>query len=65
MSIRTFVTLSSVLLMVWLGLAYIHTPVARGGVDPVSSQMDQPDAGTDLETVDLTVSVSPSEVVPD
>jgi hypothetical protein len=65
MSIRTFVTLSSALLMVWLGMAYVYTPVVRGGVDPMNAQPEQAEAKNDMETVDLTVSVSPSEVSPD
>lgn len=57
MSIRSFVTFSSLLLMAWLVLAFVHRPAIRGGLDPVT-----PDENLSLQHKDaenLAVSVSP------
>ncbi len=59
MSIRSFVTFSSVLLMVWLVLAFVHTPAVRGGLDPVTPEAEPTSAQEAEEAENLTVSVSP------
>ena len=38
MSIRSFVTFCSLLLMAWLVVAFVHTPAVHGGVDPVTPE---------------------------
>ena len=65
MSMRSFVACSSVFLMAWLALAYLHTPVTRAGVDPVALEVENAGLAAEDEVKDLTVSVSPSGVVPD
>ena len=64
MSIRSFVALSSLLLMLWLGMAFLHTPVVHGGNDPVGAEHEEI-SSAEQESFDFTVSVSPSEVAPD
>ena len=59
MSIRSFVTFSSLLLMAWLVVAFVHTPAVRGGVDPVTPQAEPASAQEAEGPEDLTVSVSP------
>ena len=59
MSIRSFVTFSSLLLMAWLVVAFVHTPTIRGGVDPVTPELEPASAQEAEEPEDLTVSVSP------
>ena len=59
MSMRSFVACSSVILMAWLALAYLHTPVTRGGLDPVTAEADNAGLAQEDEVEDLTVSVSP------
>ena len=65
MSMRSFVACCSVFLMAWLAWAYVHTPVARGGADPVTAGVDKVASADEQEMEELTVSVSPSEVTPD
>lgn len=57
MSIRSFVTFSSLLLMAWLVLAFVHRPAVRGGLDPVTPDEELSLKQDDAEN--LTVSVSP------
>ena len=65
MSIRSFVAFSSLLLLAWLGIAFLHTPTLRGGVDPVTAEAGEVLPADAQEVEDLTVSVSPLEVTPD
>ena len=58
MSIRFFVSLCSLLLMVWLVAAFAHQPSMRGGVDPVSAEEESTSQPVE-DPEDLTVSVSP------
>lgn len=58
MSIRSFVALSSLLLMAWLGWAYVHTPVVRSGADPVTAEGDELLLAEE-EAEKLAASVSP------
>ena len=59
MSIRSFVTFCSLLLMAWLVVAFVHTPAVHGGVDPVTPEAQPAAAQEAEEPGDLTVSVSP------
>ena len=60
MSMRSFVACTSLFLMAWLALAYVHTPVTRVGVDPVTAEAANGEqAAEENEVKDLTVSVSP------
>lgn len=59
MSIRTFITFSSLLLLAWLALAFVHRPLAKGGSAPLAA--GSPLAPQDLpdEVEQVAVSVSP------
>ncbi len=59
MSIRSFVSLCSFLLMVWLVVAFVYTPGVRGGIDPVTPESEPAAAQEGEEAENLTVSVSP------
>ena len=58
MSIRSFVSLCSLLLMFWLVAAFVHQPTLRGGVDPVSAEEESTTQPVE-DAENLTVSVSP------
>jgi len=59
MSMRSFVTLSSVLLMAWLVVAFMHPSKVRGGVEPLAADSEELGATGGVEADDLAVSVSP------
>lgn len=59
MSIRSIVALVCLMLMLWLGMAFLHTPVMRSGNDPVGAEFIEIDS-SEKQATDLTVSFSPS-----
>lgn len=59
MSIRSVVALVCLMLMLWLGMAFLHAPVMRSGNDPVGAESNELDSSKKQAT-DLTVSFSPS-----
>jgi len=58
MSIRSFVTVCSLLLLGWLALAFIHRPAPNGGSEALTAERP-PEAGQPAEIDNLAVSVSP------
>ena len=59
MSIRSVVALVCLMLMLWLGMAFLHAPVMRSGNDPVGAESNELDSAQKQAT-DLAVSFSPS-----
>lgn len=62
MSIRSVVALVCLMLMLWLGMAFLHAPVMRSGNDPVGAESNESNESesSEKQAADLTVSFSPS-----
>ncbi len=64
MSIRSVVALVCLMLMLWLGMAFLHVPVMRSGNDPVGAESNKLNS-SEKQAADLTVSFSPSRAALD